>query len=1132
MQAEIKEFKVLEVPLAGKNLIEASAGTGKTYSIAILALRLLLEKEIQIPQILMVTFTNAAVAELDRRIKLFIIDAYQFVSYNKPCDPTIQQIVQLAIEQQSRATIEQKLKDAHLLLDELNIQTIHSFAQQTLQEFAFETKQTLGAELVPNEDEIIEQYLNEFWRKHITNLPLSILAELKIATLRAGLFGLLKKYFEGTSYPLLLNEIQIDAIWPTIKATTNYKETTANLKAKTLEKLIDYIGQDQKGFAAEIRSSKLTPYTKLAATLEKNEDQNAFWNFINDYSDQSKISSIFQACLPDYLISEAHSFFHIGTKEWLSNIIASKAIHEIKQPLSAHQKRANYITYNDIIIRLHKAVMREDNVKLITALQEKYHAVFIDEFQDTDREQYEIFSTLFDNQSIVFFIGDPKQSIYAFRKADIATYFKARNFVNHYYTMDTNYRSSQEYIASMNAFFQPNAEFDAFDYAEEVEQIDYINIKSPVPNNKGTLLHCNTNLACLNITESENESDNFNRIAEDIAAIIHNDSYLIEKNDTKRQIQPNDIGVLVLRKSSGIVIQQLLKQYGIPAVLNHDGKVFEHEVSAWMLQLMQAVITNEFQAIKVVICHPYLAYTLQELKQLDEIALFQIFDTLRETWENSGVAACLIQASKLLGINQKWSIDSVHKSDLSTYHQLVELLHQKAYHQKMQAEDLIIWLQKGINGTLPQDDTFTLRLESDESAVQISTIHSSKGLEYPIVFCATKSITDTYSSQFQTQTYRADDSQYYTNITAQLTDKEKSWLKNQAKKENRRLIYVAITRAVYYCSIYHFPVHNRSNSFDVFITAARESNSPYISFNHEITKENHTPIAANSIPQHQNIRIFQDAYRPVSNWSLLSYSKIALHLDAIKFPRQEKFDTDYDAFLFKELKGGADIGTFLHTLLERIDFSNEASWEERLQLIVAKYFPNPPKQFVYQLSQMMYHITHAIIPTGATNIQLSEIKNAQRLNELEFHFPLNSIQLTGLAAVLKARDYGIIKDMSYDDLEGLMHGFIDLTFEYEGKYYILDWKSNYLGPAVSYYEAEALEDAMYNNGYHTQYLIYTVALHLYLQTRIPDYNYETHFGGACYIFLRGARAHQTSGIYFNRPSLAELDILLGSTSTS
>lgn len=195
---QIKAFNASSVPLKGSNLIEASAGTGKTYSIAIMVLRLILEKTISVKEILMVTFTKAAVAELEERIRLFVREAYKVSLENKISDATITEVADQAIRNSTRQEVQQLLKEAVLFLDETSVLTIHGFCQQTLTEFAFETNQLFGSETLNDIASLVESEVNKFWRENITTLHINLLGQLiEHGLKRADIVSVIKDHISG-----------------------------------------------------------------------------------------------------------------------------------------------------------------------------------------------------------------------------------------------------------------------------------------------------------------------------------------------------------------------------------------------------------------------------------------------------------------------------------------------------------------------------------------------------------------------------------------------------------------------------------------------------------------------------------------------------------------------------------------------------------------------------------------------------------------------------------------------------------------------------------------------------------------------------------------------------------------------
>ncbi|MBS1566073.1 MAG: UvrD-helicase domain-containing protein, partial [Bacteroidetes bacterium] len=468
-------FDAAAVPLRESNLIEASAGTGKTYSIAILALRLVLEQNLSVKEILMVTFTKAAVAELEERIRLFTRTAWKCANGKEIADSNIRGLVERAVAQLGNEEVEARLKDAVVLLDELSVRTIHGFCQQTLNEFAFETNQLFGADMLPDISVIIGEELNKFWRTHITTLDEALLRRIWTKDMREDMHRLVKEHLEGKKY------MGFDPRQDYRISNATQQEWLKQLKSfpEEEEKL-------QQALYAFIDTEK----ERLRAACEKNtharkgllpllDNAEAFADAVSKKKSSAYIGTLF----PDILERlEAIAELNEAYRKVIQAIrvqLNCLAILEVSLGVQHYKEHNNQLGYDDLIDNLHRAITRPGSGPLIKGLQKKYKAVFIDEFQDTDRKQYEIFSSAFGAGTILFYIGDPKQSIYAWRKADIFTYFKARKEVLHRYEMNTNYRSSHAMIAAMNHFFLPLPGFDTFFFGGEEETIQYIPVESP-----------------------------------------------------------------------------------------------------------------------------------------------------------------------------------------------------------------------------------------------------------------------------------------------------------------------------------------------------------------------------------------------------------------------------------------------------------------------------------------------------------------------------------------------------------------------------------------------------------------------------------------------------------------------------
>jgi exodeoxyribonuclease V beta subunit len=215
----------------------------------------------------------------------------------------------------------------------------------------------------------------------------------------------------------------------------------------------------------------------------------------------------------------------------------------------------------------------------------------------------------------------------------------------------------------------------------------------------------------------------------------------------------------------------------------------------------------------------------------------------------------------------------------------------------------------------------------------------------------------------------------------------------------------------------------------------------------------------------------------------------------------------------------------LHLLFENIDFTGgEEHHREELEKLLDRFYPHKKEELQDGLLIMINHVLNADIEINGQKIPLKEIANSSKKNEMEFDLRTQGVDLVGLNAFDAGEGIELGCNTQHPAKNGLLTGFIDLLFRHEGKYYILDWKSNYLGDHLSYYDGEDKMRAAMNEGnYHLQYLIYSVAVKKYLEQRIPDFNYEEQFGGVIYIFLRGAREGKQTGIYSTKPLLKEVE---------
>jgi len=1098
---EQNKFDVLNVELSGCNLIEASAGTGKTYSIGILVLRMILEKRLQIDQILMVTFTEAAVEELRSRIRLFVREAYDMACHPELLDEGhVAEVVGKALDGNAE-DCQTLLKDALAVVDDLAILTIHGFCNRTLGEFAFETQQLFEKEVISDPDELLEFSVNDYWRNNITILP------------KDELSGLLKYGFSKTAMKDFIVQIMDgkvfkDAVYEGESWIEEYLSYVDTIGAYP-QRFIDYYNSDKENIEAEVSAIKGKHAHKYFSPAYG--DPELLWNLYLEKVDSAPkyLSSLPETWLD---LSEEYLQAEEAAQELLtqvSNAIYIKACDWVVKQIESRKEEKALLTFNDLISKLHTVLEKEverGESKLIEGLREKYHAVFIDEFQDTDKVQIDIFNKAFrDNNEdgILFFIGDPKQSIYAFRKADLETYKKSREG-SKLYTMSTNFRSTPQYVEAMNQFFTYDSDF----FADN--EISYIEVEAPDSASKmGQIEREGATVSPIEFCAANTSHEAVEYVKDVCLDLLHNHTLNGEK------VEPSNIGVLAYSKRLGGEIKQLLNSVGIPAVLIDDAKVIETEEARSMQYILEAIYAPSRSTINKALLTSLFSTTVDEVARLDMMQEQMKFKEAQRTYQHGGVYAAVMKLLDLYNVKGVLLADDRNRAQriLSNIYQMAEICQNKTLENDYDIEKLIAWLIREINNKHESSEGYEMRLESDDDAVKIVTIHKSKGLAYDIVIAPSMQLTSEPFRSASNLTYQDSETFDYVFSNDIQNDEVIQQYSEQKEKENRRLMYVTLTRAKY-------------KSFVVLNTSPRGPKGYMTSLYNSMKAESHpltqvvteidgglTEYVPNLTVADQNTEEVENISQFKNSWKLLSYSMIS-RSEHHRYEASAEQDDVYDEFIFKNMPKGAALGTFVHYLLENIDFQDQNTfnyWVEKGEVLYGKKLvAEKNKEFFIQ---MLWQVVDSVLINAGdgADFRLSDVSVTKRLNELQFYFSIDLFDKNGL------EKFGKKVDMDFYSYRGFFQGFIDLVIEHQGVFYILDWKSNYVGDKLEDYSQEALEKAMNGHNYHLQYFIYTIALVRFLMKRMPDFDYDKHFGGAYYVFLRGCRAGKQSGVYYNKP---------------
>ncbi|MEL7627515.1 exodeoxyribonuclease V subunit beta [Pectobacterium aroidearum] len=1163
-----QSLDVMTLPLLGERLIEASAGTGKTYTLAALYLRLLLglgkqaayPRPLLVEEILVVTFTEAATEELRERIRARIHalriaclrKSAQGEESEKPKDASLAQLLAEISDHRDAADV---LLAAERQMDEAAIYTIHGFCQRMLSTNAFESGVLFEQVLIEDEQPLRRQACADFWRRYCYPLPVEVARivglewkgpENLLADLAPYLHG------EAPAFRLMPEEDETlqsrhDKIVATIDA---YKQRWL-ASAADLEALISASGVDKRSY-----SSKHLPNWLQKVTLWAEQQPTLDYQLPKDlvrFSQQALIEKTKKGEPPVHALFEETDRL-LATPLSLRDLVIVRALSAIRESVSEEKRQRAELGFDDLLSRLDVALQQPGGERLASAIRERYPVAMIDEFQDTDPQQYRIFRTLYVGQPQcgLLLIGDPKQAIYAFRGADIFTYMHARGEVAAHYTLGTNWRSSHQMVHGVNRLFE------RLEYPFIFQNIPFLPVK-PAESKRGLVFEIAGKPQpalqfWLTGSEPIGIGDYQQRMARQCAAQIRdwlaasqrNEAWLVT-DDSRRLVKASDMSVLVRSRREASLIRDALSRLSIPSVyLSNRDSVFSTPEASDMLWLLQAVLAPEQErTLRSAMATALMGLDAGQVDALGQSetawdALVDEFAGYRALWRQKGVLPMLRALMSRHQLAENLLASAEGERRLTDILHIGELL-QDASATLDSEHALVRWLSQQIVQPNPQAENQQLRLESDRHLVQIVTIHKSKGLEYPLVWLP-------FISHFrvQDQGIYHDRESYQAVLDLQNHEESQTLAEEERLAEDLRLLYVALTRSIYHCSVGVAPIQRsrkKDGSSDMHQSAlgyllqrGKEAEAATLVSELEGMVGDGvalTPLQATEEqrwqpdrPELAELRARHIERQLRDGWRVTSYSGLQQHgsagvqdlvprldIEAIG-ERQEGDETQLTPHTFPR---GASPGTFLHSLFETLDFTQpvDDGWlAEQLQLQGFEAHWQPVlKVWMDTLLQT---------PLNEQGITLSALDNSDKQAELQFYIPIEApIQAAQLDRLAKHHDplSARCPALSFQQVKGMLKGFIDLVFRWGGRYYLLDYKSNWLGPDASAYTQTAMMQSMAEHRYDLQYQLYTLALHRYLRHRIADYDYERHFGGVFYLFLRGVEeSHPGNGIFACRPS--------------
>ncbi|MDH5572718.1 MAG: exodeoxyribonuclease V subunit beta, partial [Gammaproteobacteria bacterium] len=829
------------------------------------------------------------------------------------------------------------------------------------------------------------------------------------------------------------------------------------------------------------------------------------------------------------------------------------------------------LSFNDLLVRLNDALTGTSGTQLATMIGQRYPVAMIDEFQDTDQLQYNIFKQIYfaHDEICLIMIGDPKQAIYSFRGGDIFTYMQVKQDIgtHHLYTLNTNWRSTPPVITAINALFSNRSSSFVYDSIpflpahsvdEEIKPAVYLmrnDIQQPALTiwNFPLGLYGDKNKP----VSKENAAELCHQaVAEEIAALLTEaQSGTALLGD--KLLQPKDIAILVRSHREAAELRQVLHKYNINAVSIEKTGVFSTDEAIGLDILLKAVLVPADRSqVRQALSSSLLNYDHikidsivnnenQWLDWLDKVS------SLHAVWQRKGFMPMFQRMLVYLNIEENMGGQSNAERKLTNLLHLGELIQKNSkMHPGMDA--LYNWFRQ--QREEEASDETQLRLETDEDLVQIVTIHSSKGLEYPVVFvpylwsCRACNINEPLQFHKNNQAcidLGSEEKQQHLNLAEQ-----------ERLAEDLRLTYVALTRAKS-CLYLAWGMVGQGN-------ASGKTALAYLMHPHQATESlsNHLPDAfvsgfdinddlkqlADKSEQCicvQELKLVDSASvlkhtvhadelmarkfsgRISSHWRVNSFSALTRNIHPPGHSRVLEYNGPVSEDPVLQFPAGSHVGSFLHLILEHLDFQTDIDIQSKeLSLRFAERFDIDLERYAGIISIWMQRIINTHFNSD-NELCLAGIPASKRLNEMEFDLATDNVDLVRLNTLLSEAAGCDVQGIDADTFSGMVTGIIDLVFEYEGRFYIADYKSNYLGPDFSFYDHDNMTNAIYGHRYDFQFILYTLALHRYLRQRITQYDYDQHFGGAYYLFLRGMHPESGSqqGIYFNKPELSLINKL-------
>lgn len=1168
-------WRDLSLQDGGRSLVEASAGTGKTWTISVLYLRLLLERELDPTRIVVTTFSEATAQELRERIRARVVWATRQARDVLGGTRTVATAPGETDGDWLRdrwnagaaadcARIEadlNRLRLAEAELDRAPIGTLHALCRKILADFPFDSGVAFDlGELIPNEA-LQAELADDLWRR-LGQSP---------HELREGD----QAWWSGGRRALdaVLRKALMPGVSVAVPAQAPIDEL---LQPDTARLLREWLGDGaqfvRSNSALRNRLAKLAEFIEtggsagepprdLAAVLAEPLANHLRPAAIADGSHRAVLALAARAASVLPMIADA------PRARALQRYCA-----ELRQACRQRLAATERFTFDELIERVHRA-LHEEGGTLAGRLFEAWPVAMVDEFQDTDRLQYGILDRIYRaddgrHRGRLVMIGDPKQAIYRFRGGDIDAYLAAREDADSRLSLDTNFRSSSELVAAYNALY---AAAGTRLSSRPDHPIVYEAVRPGGQRDAQSYrVGADTCMRPLQIHyRAEGVADDAeSRQSSALEACANHIVDLLGPHRAgigARPLQPGDIAVLLPRNRHVARLRELLRQRNVPCVASARSSVFASDWARELQIVLHAVLhARDEGAMRAALATRLGGCTYDELRALrgDPDAWQAVaarFDALAAQWRERGVLA-VVQALTGEAAVRLFAAGDGERA-LTDLRHLGELLQARSAELAGPGQ-LLTWMAEqrddGSGDAGDAADSMQLRIESDAARVRVMTLHASKGLEFPVVMLPLMWADRHSGSDAVAVVHDPASGQRMIAFGAEATGR----YRQEGQDERFRLLYVALTRARYACHVYALPPDRPLKAgarkadadplrapLDAMLERLLENGDPARRLGDNILWStagwpwNDAKLAVDGAPETlPRVVLPAPLARPFESmysFSALTQARGVIPVDEPAAADEPEGDAGGDGpratahgppgeEAHAPLSGlagvaGTEFGNALHAVFERREIGRPLAEQHRLvRDCLSDHGVRPRDLALDELVPLVAARVQAtldtpLLPATAPALSLGRLPAASMRAEMEFHFVLGEVSMHRLRSACS--DHGephLVPRTPARVLRGLMNGKIDLVFEHAGRFHVLDYKSNRLGDRLSDYAPARLARAMDEHHYRFQALLYTVAVDRYLRQRMPRYRRDTDLGEAIYLFVRATGMASGLGIWAHR----------------